>query len=190
MANNASNVSTGKPVVGGAIWTAPIGTTLPTSTGVELDTAFACLGYVSEDGLKNNNSPSVSNIKAWGGDIVATTQTEKVDEFSFELIEALNVDVLKAVYGDDNVTGTLQTGIAVTANSQEPDSRSWVIDMLMNDGSAKRIVIPNGKVTSLGEISYTDSDAIGYDVTVTAFPDSSIGGTHKEYMKAASSSGT
>ena len=65
MGNNARYVTTGKPNISGAVYTAPIGTTLPTDATTALDTtAFTCLGYVSEDGLTNNNEMDVSSIKA------------------------------------------------------------------------------------------------------------------------------
>ena len=184
MGNTATNVSVGKPVAAGAVYTAPFGTTLPTSATATLGNAFTCLGYVSEDGLKNNNTPSSTDIKAWGGDTVATTQTEKTDTFQLELIEALNVDVLKAVYGSANVSGTLGTGITVRANSAEAEPMVWVYDTILNGGYIKRIVVPNGKITQLAEISYKDNEAIGYDVTITAMPgDATFGNdTHKEYI--------
>jgi len=51
MSNSAANVSAGKPKVTGAIFSAPAGSTLPTTAAADLDNAFVSLGYVSEDGV-------------------------------------------------------------------------------------------------------------------------------------------
>lgn len=177
-------VSAGKPKVGGAIYVAPTGTDLPEDTTATLGTSFKCLGYCSEDGVTNSNTPESEDIKAWGGDTVLSIQTSKDDTYQFKLIEGLNVDVLKTVYGDENVTGTLTTGITVKANSTEIAALSWVLEMIMRDGAVKRIVIPNGKISELGDITYNDSEAFGYEVTVKALPDTS-GNTHYEYIKKA-----
>lgn len=179
---NTANVSTAKPKVGGAIYSAPLGTTLPTSAITTLSDVFKSLGYISEDGLTNENSPESESIKAWGGDTVVVTQTDKADIFNYTLIEATNVEVLKEVYGPENVTGSLEAGIEIKANATELREHCLVIDMVLKAGILKRIAIPNGKVSEIGEISYADADAIGYETTLQAVPDTE-GNTHYEYIQ-------
>lgn len=181
----ASNVTAAKPKVGGAVHVAPVGTALPTSTGTALNDAFKALGYISEDGLTNSNSPESESIKAWGGDTVLTLMTGREDTFAFSLIEALSDEVLKVVYGDDKVSGSIAEGIAVSAGAEDLPDHAYVIDMILRDNTAKRIVIPRGRVTEIGEITYSDSAEVGYDITISAAADDN-GNTHYEYIKAAS----
>lgn len=175
------NVSTGKPSISGGVWIGDAGSTLPTNATSSLGGDYTALGYVSEDGLTNSNSPETDTGKAWGGDIVITYQTEKPDTFTFTLIESKNVDVLAAVYGTDNVSGTIQTGIEIEANSAEAEEHVWIFEMVMRNNTLKRIVVPAGKVTEVGDISYTDEDMVGYELTVQAFPDEHSN-THYEYI--------
>lgn len=186
MAANAANVTTGKPKVVGGIYTAPKGTTLPTDATTALGEAFVNAGYIAEGGVTNSNSMETSPYRAWGGDIVHVVQTGKDDTFTWGYIETMNTDVLKNVYGSANVTGTLATGITVKANADEVDELVYVIDMILRDGNLKRIVIPDGKVTAVGDIVYSDGDITQYPMTVTAIADSE-GNTHYEYIHAKAS---
>ena len=177
---NSTLVVAGKPKVGGAIWSAPLGTALPTDATTALNAAFKDLGYVSDDGLTNELTTDTEEIKAWGGDTVLTAQTGTSDTFTYKLIESLNIEVLKEVYGASNVTGTLATGIKISVNSKEKIDHVIVVETAVRD-KFKRIVLPTAKIKEMAEITYVDGDPVGYEVTVQALPDSS-GNTHYEYI--------
>ena len=182
--NTAANVSAGKPKTTGAIYVGDVGTPLPTTANAALNEAFSCVGYISDAGVTNSNTRTSETVQAWGKVDVLTTQTERKDVFGFKMIEVLNVAVLKAVHGADNVSGTLADGITVNVNADELEYHSWIIDQILTNGVLFRTVIPSAKITELADIVYNDNEPIGYDVKITAVEDSA-GNFHYEYYKSA-----
>ena len=186
---NEAYVSAGKPKVGGAIFVADTDATLPTSATATLASGFEGLGYCEESGVTQSRSSSTDSANAWGGDKVLITETDTEETTQFTLIEVMNINVLKEVFGADNVSGTLETGITIQSGADSHKARAWVIDMVLKNDALKRIVIPKGTVTEIGDVVYNDTDPIGYPITITAASDSS-GNYHYEYIQAAGSSGT
>jgi len=178
--NTATNVTTGKPNISGSVFVAPRTATIPTDATTPLGPEYDCLGYVSEDGLSNANELDVSEVKAWGGIIVYRSLSGMDDTFGLALIESENVDVLKNVYGDANVTED-DGAISIEVKAEDPQEKIWVFELALRGGKVKRIVIPDGAITSRDEISYNDEDPVAYGITVSAYPDAT-GSTHKEYI--------
>lgn len=181
MGNTAANVSTGKPKISGAVFVGPRTAPIPTDAKTALSSDFTCLGYVSEDGVENSNEMSVSAIKEWGGLIVYRSLDELDDTFALTLIESENVDVLKNVYGDSNVSVDTKGAITVQVKAEDPQEKIWVFELALRNGRVKRIVIPDGAITAREPITYNSTDAIGYGITVSAYPDAD-NNTHKEYI--------
>lgn len=181
-ATDTKNVSTGKPMLGGAVKRAAVGTALPTNTTAALNAAFESLGYISEDGVTNSLSMESTNIKAWGGQTVYSAITESGDVFKMTFIESSNATVLKTIFGEDNVTiDATAKEIAVKVKLEDTEPYSWVIDTLLAKGK-KRTVIPSAKVTSIGDVVYKDNELISYEVELTAVADDT-GNYHYEYTK-------
>lgn len=179
---NAQNVTAAKPKIGGSIYRAALGTKLPTTYSEALTTAFKNLGHVSEDGVTNGNSPSGDKVKAWGGATVLNYMEDKPDTFKMKLIEAFNPEVLKTIYGEKNVTVEENGDISLAATAEDPIQYSWVVDMILKGGRAKRIVIPCASVTEMEEIVYKDNEPVGYGITLSAEPGTD-GAYHHEYIQ-------
>jgi len=172
------NVAAGKPMATGGVLVAPLGTVLPTDATTALAEAAVGLGYISEDGLTDSGERSSDKRRAWGGDIVLVSQTEFSQTYQFTLIESKNGDVLKVVYGDDNVTVTEATAThgtrhAVAVNGEELPHKVFIFEINMGKGAKRRIVVPNAQVTEVGERTYVDGTEVSYPVTIEAFEDAS-----------------
>lgn len=181
MANNANNVATGKAKISGAIYRALLteGLVIPTDPTTALSSDFECLGFVSEDGLTNGRTSETEDHRDWNGNVIYSSLTSQDDTFKFTLVEVLNTLVLKTVYGDDAVTEE-DDFIKIEVSAQDLPACAWVIETVLN-GRAKRIVIPNAKVSEVGDVVYQANTLLGYETTLASFPDAN-GKTHYEYI--------
>ncbi len=180
---NTSDVRVGAPdqLTTGAIKHAPLGTTLPslssiTTSGVELDQAFTGNEYVSEDGLTLAPLMSTTEIKDWSGSTVRKVLESFDGTLSWTMIST-NEGSLGVAFGDGHVTtqdATTTHGnqMMVEMGAYLPEAQSWVF--LMKDGNARIVVlVPNGQVTEVGEVTFAANAAIGWQVTLSTYPDAS-----------------
>ena len=176
-APNARNVAAAKPFAGGGIYWAPLSTALPTDEATALPAAFKPLGFVSEDGVQPTRDTSIEKIKAWGGDIVAALLADESRSFEFTLLEVFYEEVLKFVYGAENVTITAPTAsvgtkYAVTDKGGKRGNVLLVFDM-RHGSKRRRLVVPIADYNLTGEQPYVDNALTAYTVTVEAIKDSS-----------------
>jgi hypothetical protein len=93
------------------------------------------------------------------------------------MLETLGELPNQIVYGADNVVATAATAsagnlLAVKVTAEQLPKQSFVFDMI--DGLASvRVAVPVGQVTAKGNVTYSDTGAAMYDVTITAYPDDS-----------------
>jgi len=177
--NNVENISTGKPQVTGAAFVAPLGSVLPNDAVTQLAPEFVNVGYCAESGLTNSISNETNDVKAWGGDTVLTIQTGRSETYALSLLE-MNQTALKQVFGEGNVTVSSDS-IVVIGNNAVRERYVWVFEILLSAGRIMRIVIPSGKVTEVGDISFVDGEPIKFDLTIAALPDA-IGNTSYRYI--------
>lgn len=182
MANNAANVSVGKPIAAGGVWFADITATLPTDAVAALAVDFKSGGFIADDGLTNTIEQDWNDVQAWGGDTVLSTRTSRKETFQFGFIETTK-DVLGEIYGSGNVSVDAGGDITVKHNSADAPYRVYVFDIALTGGRVKRIVVPRAKVTDIDDVTYSDGDPIKYVPTLWAAPDAQ-GNTAYEYISA------
>lgn len=177
MANKTSNVVSGKPLATGGVLLGTMTSPLPTSIALPPDVSFKAAGYVGDKGLIEQFGRTTSKVKAWGGDVVKILQTNQELTYKFAFIESVNSDVMTAVYGAGNVATTPATTTAgnlstILLNATVLPHNRYVFEM--KDGLARiRVVIPDGQITDLADVTYDDGNIIMYDVTLECFADAS-----------------
>lgn len=159
----------------GAILSAPVGTKMPTSIKEvdALDGEFKASGYVTSDGLSLATDISTNDIKEWGG----ATARKVLESFDGTISWAemeMSYEAMCNAFGEENVKKTpasVEAGeqLTVSIGAHLPKPRSWVFKM--KDGDARIVIlVPNGQVTSMDEITFNASDPISLPITLSCYP--------------------
>lgn len=167
--------------VTGAIKHAPKGTAIPaladiTKAAVTLNQAFTGDEYVSQDGLTLAPSMSTTEIKDWSGATVRKVLESFDGTLSWTMIST-NAGALAIAFGADHVTTAAATtthGAQVQAalGAYLPEEQAWVF--LMKDGDARIVIaVPDGQITEVGEVTFASNAAVGWQVTLSCYPDAS-----------------
>lgn len=161
MALDSDNV---RVAVTGAVYVGLTTAAAPTTSSSTL-TGFTDLGYVSADGITETIDKTTSQIRAWqNGALVREVVSEGTYSIQMTFIET-NEDVLELYFGS-----TITDGVLNGDPTKSGGRKSFVVDVV--DGTiVERTYIPAGEITAVGERTLASGEAIGYNVTITAYAD-------------------
>lgn len=179
--NNAANVSAGKGIKGGYIYSAPVGTTLPTDIETELDPAFKVLGFISEDGYVETVEEDSNDIVDMNGDLMDSSNSNRVESAQFTLAE-IKAETLKRQYGENNVTD--ENGIiTVKHNSDSHPVFAYVLELVLKNNRRWRKVIPQGQSSELDDLTIASSELCQRALTMKYLTDEN-GNTCYDYYES------
>lgn len=176
-----ANVLAAMPDVNGGLWVHPDGLVpvdkLPKAKTDLKEEGFVAVGFLSEDGLTESTEIDTDKKKAWGGVTIKVVQNDFTKSFQFTLVEAANLEVLRLVYGKDNVK--VEDGvIVITETKEQRPHLTWVIEVT-EDNNKIRDVIADGQIIERGDINWTHSEILQHEVTLESFEDSSGAFSHQ-----------
>lgn len=184
-ANSQANVSAGKGVKGGYIFSAPVGATLPTDVKTPLDAAFKVLGFVSEDGYVESVEEDSNDIVDMNGDLMDSAASNRVESAQVTLAE-IKAETLRRQYGDANVSD--ENGmITVKHNSDSHPTFAYVLELVLKNGRRWRKVVPKGQSSELDDLTIASSELCARALTIKYLTDED-GNTCYDYLESTETS--
>jgi len=159
-----------RPTDAGVFYRAPLGTPLPTTADEPLNALFVDHGWLGEEGITLTVDRDITKHYAFGSDLVKTTQGTYSESLQLSLLES-DPDVLETVFGPNVTLGVDGGGnrtIAIEHSSAMRPRSAFVVHTV--DGSKeRRLVIAEGMVVDLADVSYVNSDLLKYTITVDCY---------------------
>lgn len=151
--------------VTGRVYTAPVGTTLPTDVTTPLEAAFVEVGHISEDALTESLEISTEVLRSWQRPIgIRTLTTEVAWTFQFVMLETSPLN-LELYYGGAQTT--VAGGVATTAIPAWPQATAKAMVIEIEDGDIiTRFALPKVEIGERGEVNHVNTAGTAYDVTV------------------------
>lgn len=153
--NNADQILVGSS---GAVFTAPVGTALPTAHDTALNAAFKPVGYITPAGPNLSNSKTINDIMAWQSfHPIASRVTGADFTVGFEIME-WDANTLPLAFGGGVITEPTADHYKFTPSDPSVlDERALVLDV--HDGNTVyRYVFPRGYQTGNLDTAFTRDD--------------------------------
>lgn len=135
-------------------------------------------GITTEDGVTITNATSTEEIRGWQGkQVIRTETTDEYFEITAKFVQNLD-HVLELFYG--SAPTTTPTGRKIDLQPTKFPKGCLVVDFIdskYGDESGSlgyfRYVLPDTAVVNRGEITGSNGDVIGYEITFRAYADAS-----------------
>ena len=172
-----SNVLVGAPDVqaSGGILVGPTATETtnhPTDATAEISAELKLkpAGYVSNEGVTKTVDRETTEIDDWNGDDVLILQGKHSVTLKVTFLESANLEVLKMIAGENNVT---ESGgkIKIVDNADELPHRAMAFQIKGSSGAKIRVFAPDAQVTNVGDVKFVRTDVIKYEATIKCFTD-------------------
>lgn len=149
---------------------AELGTTLPTDATDELNPDFWGHGWIDEDGIENAIKRNTTKHKAFGGDVVKTTQDDYEETIKVTFLES-NPAVWQTVFGANNVDTDYSSGHRKTTirHSSDPLERSSFVVRVVDGDRTRMLVVPEGLVAEIDTIKIDHKNLWMYTVTIDCY---------------------
>lgn len=161
--------STANPRVwlGADVYAAPVGTTAPTDTTTAFSGTWKALGLLSEDGMTEGNANTTTPFYAWGDILIRNVKSKHVRTFK---VVALEDNATLFALTNPGSTEALAAGVTTrTVKVPAPNVQAFAFEF--KDGAVtKRIIIPRGEITDIGDTKYSDASIASHELTITVYP--------------------
>jgi|GEM_PF-2760370 len=155
---------------GGSFYRAPLGTAIPSDPVASLASDYKDQGFVGDDGFKISPKRDTKQHKAFGGETVKVTQDSFEVQAKVTLYET-NVESLKTVFGDGNVTADDSSGhvkYTVKWNRLQLPRSVFVIKYIDGNKTGMHI-IEEGQVVEVDDIEYVHDSLVRYSITINCY---------------------
>lgn len=172
----------------GGFWVAALGATVPTGLAAP-GTGWTPGGAVSDDGFvygvaESNTSWTPFGLTApWRTEVTSSVRTMQFTSWEIHrpVVISLWDRVDASTITEDSTTHLV--AYAETA-SPAPDRRMFIYDFL-DGATVHRYFFPDGEVTDRGNVTNKQTEQMGYQMTVTAYPDSANNTVYHTFLTAA-----
>jgi hypothetical protein len=166
---NASNVLVATT---GAVYVAPLGTSPPANSTASWSTAWKELGYLSEDGIEEDPSIDVQEIKVWqSGLIVRRVLTGSGLQWKFTVVET-NLATVGLFWPGSVVTQLTGPPVETRTDIKTPVIVPQAIGFDVLDGSTiERTVVPRAELAGRDSRNLVNGAARPFPITMSGVPD-------------------